>query len=207
MSRQTRPENRPNAVNITMDNTQSEEDNASNEPPRNDDTDDNHDNDDNEAENEADNDTNNDTGDTGDNDNTGDTGEKVDSDDSGSDTINNSGSSHSDVLDSTENENNDTNFEDQFACSECEFKSVTAHGLFDHKEIHTSYADRAKSPPRTEISSSQPAQMPSYQQSNYANDKKRAASSSPNSSNRKSSKAQKKPIFKTVSRNYTFFKL
>ena len=82
--------------------------------------------------------------------------------------------------DETDNEN-DTNFYDPFVCSVCDFRSSTGHGLEEHKKIHLkqTYADRTKSPPRNihmyGISSSQPTGSSNYQQTSSPNNKKRAA--------------------------------
>ena len=178
--RQTRPDNRPNAISIAVTGAQTEEDNVTSASSLNDN-------------NVGD---NNDTNDVNNNDdnNDGDHGvsnddDSDDIDDSDSDDVNTS--SDGEYIDSG-NEENDTNFEDQFACPECAYKCNTAHGLSDHMKTHTAYADRARSPPKT----------PSY-----SNDKKRAASTSPNPPNGKNSKAQKTTTFKPVSKSFVFYKM
>ena len=124
---------------------------------------------------------------------------------------------------------NDTNFEDPYSSSECDFISSTALSLEDHKNIHRggTYVDRTKSSvrntqrtesssprassplqgiQRTRVSSSQPVRS-SYEQPSPSSHKKRGASASPNFNNVKSRKSQRKNSFKTVSQGFVFYDL
>ena len=178
--RQTRPENRPNAVHIDIEDEPLDESMSGRQPAQN-----------NVSSNASlSNDDDNNEDDEDDND------EEDDGNDSGN---------TSSVDTETDTEDN-THFEDQFSCPECDVKFTTVHGLEDHKKTHVkTYADRAKSPARnsqhTGISSSQPTRGSNYQQTSHTNDKKRAASASPNS------KSHKKNKFTAVSQNYVFYKL
>ena len=204
----TRPENRPNAVSVSAGDTQDEGENVANASHHSASTggNENSNGNSNNQSNEN-NESNEDNDDTIENEDTSDDSGNDDNEnnvDSDNDVNNNTIGSPSDDLD-TEDENDDTNFDDQFACPKCDFKCSTNHGLVDHMKFHTRYADATKSPPKGGISSSQPTEI--HQQPSYSNYKKRGASVSPNSSNNQSRKAQKKPQFTTVSKNYTFFKL
>ena len=120
----------------------------------------------------------------------------------------------SDMSDSL-NEYDDTNFEEQFACTRCDFKSNTGHCLADHMKTHdTLYADITKSPKqrskantlRTGISSSQPTTSANYQQPTHLYDRKRGASVSPNSTNCNNRKARKN-AYQKVSQGFVFYQL
>ena len=87
-----------------------------------------------------------------------------------------------------------------YACPNCDAKCSTAHELNDHNKIHT-YAERTKSPIRPRISASQPSN--SFQHTSENPDKKRAASTSPNSGNIR----RRKENWSKISENYVSFKL
>ena len=86
-----------------------------------------------------------------------------------------------------------------FSCPLCEVQCDTVHELNDHKRSHVedSYANKAKSPPRSYFSASQPSSS-SYEQYTFrTSTKKRGASVSPNSGNMQ----KQRPTWKKISVN------